>query len=207
MTSSSFSQTAVGLCGEERNMPIPRHEGIIKNKLERRMCVCVWGGGGGGCVWVLSRLGVGEWIRWWWCLWWTMMTVMMTMMMTMINDVDQVDRHTATLCTLLLLLVSVILTFLRLLTFCSFVSNVFYVYIFVIVIAVVITVIVIIVLVINIATNVVAINDSLSPSVLWSPSALSSWSSQSLSLSPTSSWRHHHRYLHVWLVASASWKK
>ena len=22
-------------------MPIPRHEGIIKNKLERRMCVCV----------------------------------------------------------------------------------------------------------------------------------------------------------------------
>ena len=37
----SFSQTAVGLYGEERNMPIPRHEGIIKNKLERRMCVCV----------------------------------------------------------------------------------------------------------------------------------------------------------------------
>ena len=22
-------------------MPIPRHEGMIKNKLERRMCVCV----------------------------------------------------------------------------------------------------------------------------------------------------------------------
>ena len=37
----SFSQTAGGLCGEERNMPTPRHEGIIKNKLERRMCVCV----------------------------------------------------------------------------------------------------------------------------------------------------------------------
>ena len=42
----SFSQTAVGLCGDERRMPTPRHEGIIKNKLERRMCVC--GGGGGG---------------------------------------------------------------------------------------------------------------------------------------------------------------
>ena len=86
--------------------------------------------------------------------------------MTMINDVDQVDRHTATLCTLLLLLVSVMLTFLRLSTFCCFFSNVFHVYIFVIVIAVVITVIIITVLVINIATNVVAIKDSLSPSVL-----------------------------------------
>ena len=44
----SFSQTAVGLCGDERRMPTPRHEGIIKNKLERRMCVCVCVGGGGG---------------------------------------------------------------------------------------------------------------------------------------------------------------
>ena len=32
-------------------MPIPRHEGIIKNKLERRMCVCVCVGGWvGGCA-------------------------------------------------------------------------------------------------------------------------------------------------------------
>ena len=58
------------------------------------------------------------------------------------------------------------LTFLRLLMFCSFVSNVFYLCIFVIVIAVVITVIVITVLIINIATNVVAIKDSLLPSIL-----------------------------------------
>ena len=33
-------------------MPIPRHEGIIKNKLERRMCVCV-------CVCVCGCVCVG----------------------------------------------------------------------------------------------------------------------------------------------------
>ena len=50
--SSSVLQTAVGLCGEERNMPTPRQEGIIKNKLERSMCVCGGEGGGeeGGCM-------------------------------------------------------------------------------------------------------------------------------------------------------------
>ena len=36
-------------------MPIPRHEGIIKNKLERRMCVC----GVCVCVCVGGCVGVG----------------------------------------------------------------------------------------------------------------------------------------------------
>ena len=55
-------------------MPIPRHEGIIKNKLERRMCVCVcvcvWCVCVGvcGCVCVCVCVCVWVWVCWWVCV-------------------------------------------------------------------------------------------------------------------------------------------